>query len=76
MLEKKDINSAAFQFEPCFSLSLLRPCPYNKGNISVLEISKMTAIIHDDIVATLQSHGLLKYYRGKAVQLDIRLTLG
>jgi len=36
----------------------------HKGSISLPEIGRKTAIMYDDILSTLQSHDLLKFYRG------------
>lgn len=47
-----------------WSRIILQVLHEHKGNISVPEISRKTAIMTDDIVSTLQSHNLLKYYRG------------
>ncbi|KAI8927414.1 hypothetical protein BC831DRAFT_452281 [Entophlyctis helioformis] len=38
-----------------------------KGEVSISEISEMTALTHDDIMHTLQTMDLLKYYRGQFV---------
>uniref|UniRef100_A0A061SEI1 histone acetyltransferase n=1 Tax=Tetraselmis sp. GSL018 TaxID=582737 RepID=A0A061SEI1_9CHLO len=39
----------------------------HKGNLSINEISKMTAMKHDDIVSTLQSLNLIKYWKGQYI---------
>jgi len=47
-----------------WSRAILEVIWEHRGKISVADISKVTAIMLDDIVSTLQSHGLVKYYRG------------
>ena len=47
-----------------WSRVILRVLHEHKGKLSVPEISRKTAIMTEDIVSTLQSHNLLKYYRG------------
>ena len=47
-----------------WSRAILEVIWEHRGKISVADISKETAIALDDIVSTLQSHGLVKYYRG------------
>lgn len=37
----------------------------HKGNLSIKDISLMTAIKPDDIITTLQSMGLIKYWKGQ-----------
>jgi len=39
----------------------------HKGNISIKELSKMTAIKPDDIITTLQSVNLIKYWKGQHI---------
>ena len=36
----------------------------HRGKITVADVSRITAIATDDIVSTLQSHNMLRYYRG------------
>eukprot|EP00727_Mastigamoeba_balamuthi_P002710 m51a1_g12436 putative ham group protein (494) ;mRNA; f:832130-834197 len=38
-----------------------------RGNISIREMSQMTAIKSEDIIGTLQSLGLLKYWKGQHI---------
>lgn len=37
----------------------------NKGNLSIKDISQITSIKPDDIITTLQSMGLIKYWKGQ-----------
>jgi len=37
----------------------------HRGNLSIKDISAMTAIKTDDIISTLQSMGLIKYWKGQ-----------
>ena len=39
----------------------------HRGKITVADISRVTAIAADDIVSTLQSHNMLRYYRGSYI---------
>ena len=39
----------------------------HRGKITVADISRGTAIAADDIVSTLQSHNMLRYYRGSYI---------
>ena len=47
-----------------WSRVILRVLYDHRGKITVPEISRKTAIMPDDIISTLQSHNLLRYYRG------------
>lgn len=37
----------------------------HRGNLSIKDISVLTAIKPDDIITTLQSMGLIKYWKGQ-----------
>lgn len=39
----------------------------HQGNLSIKDISSLTAIKHDDIVSTLQSLNLIKYWKGQHI---------
>lgn len=39
----------------------------HKGNLSIRDLSKMTAIKPDDIISTLQSLNLIKYWKGQHI---------
>jgi len=39
----------------------------HKGNISIKDLSKMTSIKPDDIISTLQSINLIKYWKGQHI---------
>lgn len=39
----------------------------HKGNLSIKDLSKMTAIKPDDIISTLQSINLIKYWKGQHI---------
>ena len=39
----------------------------HKGNLSVREMSEMTAIKTEDIISTLQSLNLIKYWKGQHI---------
>jgi histone acetyltransferase MYST1 len=46
---------------------LLQTLSTHRGNVSVAEISAMTSIKTDDIISTLQSLNLIKYWKGQHV---------
>eukprot|EP01080_Neovahlkampfia_damariscottae_P010400 gene10400-2929_t len=46
---------------------LLEILRQHKGNLSIRDLSKMTAIKPDDIISTLQSLNLIKYWKGQHI---------
>lgn len=46
---------------------LLEVLRKHKGNISIKEISRMTAIKTEDVISTLQSLNLIKYWKGQHI---------
>mmetsp|Transcript_13304 Transcript_13304/g.30886 ORF Transcript_13304/g.30886 Transcript_13304/m.30886 type:complete len:424 (-) Transcript_13304:124-1395(-) len=44
---------------------LLEVLSKNRGNLSIKDISQLTSIKPDDIITTLQSMGLIKYWKGQ-----------
>ncbi|KAL9643505.1 hypothetical protein ABK040_010119 [Willaertia magna] len=46
---------------------LLDTLQQHKGNISIKDLSRMTAIKSDDIISTLQTLGLIKYWKGQHI---------
>lgn len=48
-----------------FILSII--LTFFRGNLSIKDLSKMTAIKPDDIISTLQSLNLIKYWKGQHI---------
>ncbi|XP_004349255.1 MYST histone acetyltransferase 1 [Capsaspora owczarzaki ATCC 30864] len=46
---------------------LLSKLKEHKGMLSIKELSRLTSITHDDIITTLQSLGLVRYWKGQHI---------
>ena len=58
---------ASHSFRSYWTQVLLEILRKHRGNISIKDISQMTAIKTEDIIATLQSLNLIKYYKGQHI---------
>ncbi len=54
-------------FRSYWTSTLLELLRKHKGNLSIKDISAMTAIKTDDIISTLQSLNLIKYWKGQHI---------
>ena len=65
--EKPLSDLGTLSYRSYWSHVLLEILRKQRGNVSVKEISTRTSIKSEDIIATLQSLGLIKYWRGQHV---------
>ncbi|EOD29800.1 putative histone acetyltransferase [Emiliania huxleyi CCMP1516] len=65
--EKPLSDLGLLSFRSYWTQILLQTLSDHRGNLSVKEISMMTSITTDDIISTLQSLNLIKYWKGQHV---------
>jgi histone acetyltransferase MYST1 len=65
--EKPLSDLGLLSFRSYWTQVLLQTLSTHRGNVSVAEISVMTSITTDDIISTLQSLNLIKYWKGQHV---------
>jgi len=65
--EKPLSDLGQLSFRSYWTQVLLQALGMHRGNLSIKEISSMTAITTEDIISTLQSLNLIKYWKGQHV---------
>ena len=65
--EKPLSDLGKLSYRSYWKLVLLRTLKDNRGALSLRDISRMTAIKMEDIISTLQSLNLIKYWKGQHV---------
>ena len=65
--EKPLSDLGQLSFRSYWTAVLLHTLSEHRGNLSIRDISLMTAIKTDDIISTLQSLNLIKYWKGQHV---------
>ena len=65
--EKPLSDLGLLSFRSYWTQVLLEILRKHRGNLSIKDISQMTSIKTEDIIATLQSLGLLKYWKGQHI---------
>eukprot|EP01122_Echinamoeba_exundans_P010253 TRINITY_DN3797_c0_g1_i1.p1 TRINITY_DN3797_c0_g1~~TRINITY_DN3797_c0_g1_i1.p1 ORF type:complete len:451 (+),score=100.14 TRINITY_DN3797_c0_g1_i1:62-1354(+) len=65
--EKPLSDLGLLSFRSYWTEVLLEVLQKHRGNLSIKDISAMTAIKTEDIIATLQSLGLIKYWKGQHI---------
>jgi len=65
--EKPLSDLGLLSFRSYWTEVLLNILQKHKGNLSIKDISAMTSIKTEDIISTLQSLGLIKYWKGQHI---------
>ena len=65
--EKPLSDLGQLSFRSYWTAVLLHTLSEHRGNLSIRDISLMTAIKTEDIISTLQSLNLIKYWKGQHV---------
>ena len=65
--EKPLSDLGLLSFRSYWTQVLLEILRKHRGNLSIKEISDMTAIKTEDIISTLQSLNLIKYWKGQHI---------
>ncbi|KAK5582490.1 hypothetical protein RB653_004075 [Dictyostelium firmibasis] len=65
--EKPLSDLGLLSFRSYWTQVLLEILRKHKGNLSILDISNMTSIRTEDVISTLQSLGLIRYWKGQHI---------
>ena len=65
--EKPLSDLGLLSYRSYWSEAIIRVLKEHKGELTIEEVSKLTAITHDDVLHTIQMMDLLKYYKGQYV---------